>query len=64
MPPATDKECESSTKREQELLAMFNEAAVTLTREDLVEREFLLGSFAGTLSQETSITTAKGSSVT
>ncbi len=34
-------------EREKELLAMFNHAAEDLTREDLDERETLLGAFAG-----------------
>lgn len=38
-----------SHKREQELLAMFNEAAVDVTDEDFEEREFLLGGFSGGL---------------
>jgi hypothetical protein len=32
-------------EREEELLAMFNEAAADVTDEDLEEREFLLGGF-------------------
>jgi hypothetical protein len=32
---------------EQELLAMFNEAAADITDEDLEEREILLGGFYG-----------------
>ena len=34
-----------SREREQELLAMFNEAAADVTDEDLEERELLLGGF-------------------
>jgi hypothetical protein len=33
--------------REQELLAMFNEAAADVTDEDLEERELLLDAFSG-----------------
>jgi hypothetical protein len=34
-------------EREEALLAMFNEAAKEVTREDIEERESLLGGFAG-----------------
>jgi hypothetical protein len=34
-------------ERERELLAMFNETAAHVTKEDLEERETLLGGFAG-----------------
>lgn len=40
-------ERERAREREQELLAMFNEAAEDLTPEDLMERESLLGGFSG-----------------
>ena len=40
-------ERERARDREQELLAMFNEAAATVTEEDREERESLLGGFAG-----------------
>lgn len=40
-------ERERAREREQELLAMFNEAAEDLTSEDLKERESLLGGFSG-----------------
>jgi hypothetical protein len=40
-------ERERAREREQALLAMFNEAAADVTGEDLEEREFLLGGFAG-----------------
>lgn len=40
-------EREKARERERELLAMFNEAAAHLTKEDLEEREALLGGFAG-----------------
>lgn len=40
-------ERERAREREQELLAMFNEAAAHVTGEDLEERESLLGGFAG-----------------
>jgi hypothetical protein len=39
-------EWERSREREQELLAMFNEAAADVTDEDLEERELLLGGFS------------------
>ena len=41
----TDKERERASEREQELLAMFNEAAAEVTEDDLGERESLLGGF-------------------
>jgi hypothetical protein len=40
-------ERERAHEREQELLAMFNEAAADVTRQDLEERESLLGAFSG-----------------
>jgi predicted DNA-binding protein len=40
-------ERERAREREQELLAMFNEAAAEVTKEDLEERELLLGGFSG-----------------
>jgi hypothetical protein len=40
-------ERERNREREQELLDMFNEAAAEVTKEDLDERESLLGGFAG-----------------
>lgn len=40
-------ERERAREREQELLAMFNEAAEDVTSEDLMERESLLGGFSG-----------------
>ncbi len=40
-------EPERAREREQELLAMFNEAAADVTDEDLAERESLLGAFSG-----------------
>jgi len=40
-------ERERAREREQELLQMFNEAATDVTREDLAERESLLGGFSG-----------------
>jgi hypothetical protein len=40
-------ERERAREREQELLAMFNEAAEDVTPEDLMERESLLGGFSG-----------------
>ena len=40
-------EREKAREREQELLAMFNEAAADVTAEDLDERESLLGGFSG-----------------
>jgi hypothetical protein len=42
-------ERERSREREQELLAMFNEAAADVTDEDREERELLLGGFSGGL---------------
>ncbi len=39
-------EREMAREKEQELLAMFNEAAVDLTEDDREERESLLGGFA------------------
>jgi hypothetical protein len=36
-----------SHEREEELLAMFNEAAPDVTDEDLEERELLLAAFSG-----------------
>ena len=36
-----------SHEREEELLAMFNEAAADVTDEDLEERELLLDAFSG-----------------
>jgi hypothetical protein len=39
-------ERERSREREQELLALFNEAAAHVTNEDLEERELLLGGFS------------------
>lgn len=35
------------SERQQELLAMFNEAAAEITEEDLADRESLLSGFAG-----------------
>lgn len=40
-------EREKARERDQELLQMFNEAAADVTREDLAERESLLGGFSG-----------------
>jgi len=40
-------ERERARERERELLAMFNEAAAYVTKEDLEDREILLGGFAG-----------------
>lgn len=40
-------EREQAREREQKLLAMFNEAAASVTGKDLEERESLLGGFAG-----------------
>ncbi len=40
-------EREWAREREQELLEMFNRAALDVTEEDLAERESLLGGFAG-----------------
>ena len=40
-------ERERDRERERELLGMFNEAAAEVTEEDLEEREFLIGGFAG-----------------
>lgn len=40
-------EREMTRERERELLAMFNEAAAHVTKEDREEREVLLGSFVG-----------------
>ena len=40
-------EREQAREREEELLAMFNDAAEDVTREDYEERESLLGGFAG-----------------
>ena len=40
-------ERERTREREQELLAMFNEAAAEVTVEDREEREALLGGFGG-----------------
>jgi hypothetical protein len=40
-------ERERARERERELLAMFNEAAAHVTKDDLEEREALLGGFAG-----------------
>lgn len=40
-------ERERARERDQELLAMFNEAAEDVTSEDLMERESLLGGFSG-----------------
>jgi hypothetical protein len=40
-------ERERDREREQELLAMFNEAAADVTSEDLEERESLVGGFSG-----------------
>ncbi len=42
-------ENEMAREREEEELAMFNEAAADLSEEDLLERESLLGGFAGSL---------------
>ncbi|HEX4963694.1 MAG TPA: hypothetical protein VF173_22905 [Thermoanaerobaculia bacterium] len=38
-------ERERAREREQELLRMFNEAAAEVTKEDIEERESLLGGF-------------------
>lgn len=40
-------ERERAREREQELLEMFNRAAADVDREDLDERESLIGGFAG-----------------
>ena len=40
-------ERERAREREEELLAMFNEAAEDLSAEDLEERESLIGGFVG-----------------
>lgn len=40
-------EREQVRERQQELLDMFNEAAVHVTEQDIEERESLLGGFAG-----------------
>jgi predicted DNA-binding protein len=40
-------ERERVREREQELLEMFNRAALDVTEEDLAEKESLLGGFAG-----------------
>lgn len=40
-------ERERAREREQELLAMFNQAAAYVTKEDREERESLLGGFSG-----------------
>ena len=40
-------EREMAREREQELLAMFNEAAESVTEKDREERESLLGGFDG-----------------
>ena len=42
-------ERERAREQEQELLAMFNEAAADVTEEDIAERESLLGGFASGL---------------
>lgn len=42
-------ERERAREREQELLEMFNKAATDVTKEDLEERESLLGGFSGGL---------------
>lgn len=42
-------ERERAREREQELLAMFNEAAKDLSAEDLEERESLISGFVGGL---------------
>jgi len=42
-------ERERAREREGKLLAMFNAAAAHVTKEDLEERESLLGGFAGDL---------------
>jgi hypothetical protein len=41
-------ERERARERERDLLAMFNEAAAHVTKENLDEREALVGSFVGT----------------
>jgi hypothetical protein len=40
-------ERERSREREQELRAMFNEEAADVTKEDLEERELLVGGLSG-----------------
>lgn len=40
-------ERERAREREQDLLEMFNRAALDVTEEDLAERESLLGGFVG-----------------